>query len=95
MRWTVRGAEQVSTLRMLLLSDRWQEVAEQCRNAAYTSLTITGPTPTGYGCGIMEPTQLMAWSRAVLVGRARYRARKGGQSCVAFWSCSAWQECWP
>jgi hypothetical protein len=31
MRWTVTGAQQVATLRMLLLSDRWQEVTDQCR----------------------------------------------------------------
>lgn len=31
MRWTVHGAQRVATLRMLLLSDRWQEVADRCR----------------------------------------------------------------
>ena len=36
MRWTTTGAQQAATLRMLLLSDRWQEVADQCRTAAYT-----------------------------------------------------------
>ena len=34
MRWTVPGAQQVATLRMYLLSDRWQEVADHCRRAA-------------------------------------------------------------
>ena len=34
MRWSVAGAQQVATLRMLLLSDRWQEVADHCRRAA-------------------------------------------------------------
>lgn len=34
MRWTVQGAQQVATLRMLLLSDRWQEVADHCRTPA-------------------------------------------------------------
>lgn len=34
MRWTVAGAQQVATLRMLLLSDRWQEVTDHCRTAA-------------------------------------------------------------
>jgi hypothetical protein len=34
MRWTVPGAQTVATLRMLLLSDRWQEVADYCRTAA-------------------------------------------------------------
>jgi hypothetical protein len=34
MRWTVPGAQQVATLRMLLLSDRWQEVADRCRRPA-------------------------------------------------------------
>lgn len=34
MRWTVTGAQQVATLRMLLLSDRWQEVSDHCRTAA-------------------------------------------------------------
>lgn len=34
MRWTIAGAQQVATLRMLLLSDRWQEVAAHCRKAA-------------------------------------------------------------
>ncbi len=34
MRWTVPGAQKVATLRMLLLSDRWQEVADHCRKAA-------------------------------------------------------------
>jgi hypothetical protein len=34
MRWTVQGAQQVATLRMLLLSDRWQEVADHCSTAA-------------------------------------------------------------
>jgi len=34
MRWSLPGAQQVATLRMLLLSDRWQEVADHCRAAA-------------------------------------------------------------
>lgn len=34
MRWTVHGAQQVATLRMLLLSDRWQEVTDHCRTPA-------------------------------------------------------------
>ena len=34
MRWTVAGAQQVATLRMLLLSDRWQEVTDYCRSVA-------------------------------------------------------------
>jgi hypothetical protein len=34
MRWTISGAQQVATLRMLLLSDRWQEVSDHCRKAA-------------------------------------------------------------
>jgi hypothetical protein len=34
MRWTVQGAQQVATLRMLLLSDRWPEVANHCRKPA-------------------------------------------------------------
>jgi len=34
MRWTVQGAQQVATLRMLLLSNRGQEVTDQCRAAA-------------------------------------------------------------
>jgi hypothetical protein len=34
MRWAVPGAQQVATLRMLLLSDRWSEVAAHCRKAA-------------------------------------------------------------
>ena len=34
MRWTVPGAQQVATLRMLLLSDRWQEVTDRCRQPA-------------------------------------------------------------
>jgi len=34
MRWTISGAQQVATLRMLLLSDRWQEVADHVRSAA-------------------------------------------------------------
>lgn len=34
MRWTVPGAQQVATLRMLLLSDRWQEVTDYVRTAA-------------------------------------------------------------
>jgi hypothetical protein len=33
MRWTITGAQQVATLRMLLLSDRWQEVSDYCRAA--------------------------------------------------------------
>ncbi len=34
MRWSLPGAQQVATLRMLLLSDRWQEVSDHCRSAA-------------------------------------------------------------
>jgi hypothetical protein len=34
MRWSLPGAQQVATLRMLLLSDRWQEVTDQCCTAA-------------------------------------------------------------
>lgn len=34
MRWSLPGAQQVATLRMLLLSDRWPEVANLCRTAA-------------------------------------------------------------
>lgn len=34
MRWSVPGAQKVATLRMLLLSDRWQEVTDHCRRAA-------------------------------------------------------------
>jgi len=34
MRWSQAGAQDVATLRMLLLSDRWQEVATLCRGAA-------------------------------------------------------------
>jgi hypothetical protein len=34
MRWTIAGAQQVATLRMLLLSDRWQEVTDHVRTAA-------------------------------------------------------------
>jgi hypothetical protein len=34
MRWTIPGAQQVATLRMLLLSDRWQEVTDHARTAA-------------------------------------------------------------
>ena len=34
MRWTTTGAQQVATLRMLLLSDRWQEVTDHVRAAA-------------------------------------------------------------
>jgi hypothetical protein len=34
MRWSVPGAQQVATLRMLLLSDRWQEVTDHARRAA-------------------------------------------------------------
>jgi hypothetical protein len=33
MRWTVPGAQTVATLRMLLLSDRWAEVAAHCQVA--------------------------------------------------------------
>jgi hypothetical protein len=33
MRWTLPGAQQVATLRMLLLSDRWDEVSAHCRAA--------------------------------------------------------------
>jgi hypothetical protein len=32
MRWTVPGAQCVATLRMLLLSDRWDEVSAHCRS---------------------------------------------------------------
>jgi hypothetical protein len=34
MRWTVAGAQQVATLRMFLLSDRWDEVSAHCRKPA-------------------------------------------------------------
>jgi hypothetical protein len=34
MRWTIPGAQQVATLRMLLLSNRWQEVTDHVRTAA-------------------------------------------------------------
>ena len=34
MRWTVPGAQAVATLRMLVLSDRWEEVSDHCRQAA-------------------------------------------------------------
>jgi hypothetical protein len=34
MRWTTTGAQPVATLRMLLLSDRWQEVSDHARTAA-------------------------------------------------------------
>ena len=34
MRWAQPGAQAVATLRMLLLSDRWQEVSDLCRTAA-------------------------------------------------------------
>jgi hypothetical protein len=34
MRWTIPGAQKVATLRMLLLSDRWQEVTSLCSNTA-------------------------------------------------------------
>jgi hypothetical protein len=34
MRWTVRGAQCVATLRMFVLSDRWPEVSIHCRKAA-------------------------------------------------------------
>lgn len=34
MRWTVCGAQQVATLRMLVLSERWAEVSAYCRRAA-------------------------------------------------------------
>jgi len=34
MRWNVPGAQPVATLRMLLLSDRWQEVSDHVRSAA-------------------------------------------------------------
>lgn len=34
MRWTVPGAQQVATLRMYLLSDRWNEVSAHCRARA-------------------------------------------------------------
>lgn len=34
MRWTVPGAQCVATLRMLVLSDRWEEVTDYCRSAA-------------------------------------------------------------
>lgn len=34
MRWTVPGAQRVATLRLLLLSGRWQEVSAYCRQAA-------------------------------------------------------------
>jgi hypothetical protein len=34
LRWTVPGAQQVATLRLLLLSDRWAEVADHCRKPA-------------------------------------------------------------
>jgi len=34
MRWTVPGAQKVATLRMLLLSERWDEVSVHCRLAS-------------------------------------------------------------
>jgi hypothetical protein len=34
MRWTIGGAQRVATLRMLVLSDRWDEVSAYCRKAA-------------------------------------------------------------
>jgi hypothetical protein len=34
MRWTVRGAQAVATLRMFVLSERWAEVTAYCRKAA-------------------------------------------------------------
>src|SRR5450755_251339 len=34
MRWTIPGAQRVATLRMLLLSNRWQEVTDLARTAA-------------------------------------------------------------
>ncbi len=34
MRWTVSGAQEVATLRMLVLSERWGEVSAYCRLAA-------------------------------------------------------------
>jgi hypothetical protein len=34
MRWTVTGAQYVATLRAFVLSERWEEVSAQCRQAA-------------------------------------------------------------
>ena len=34
MRWTVAGAQRVATLRMFVLSERWEEVSARCRKAA-------------------------------------------------------------
>jgi hypothetical protein len=34
MRWTVRGAQCVATLRVFVLSERWHEVSSHCRKAA-------------------------------------------------------------
>ena len=34
MRWTVHGAQSVATLRMFVLSERWEEVSPYCRKAA-------------------------------------------------------------
>lgn len=34
MRWTVPGAQATVTLRLLLLSQRWEEVSAYCRQAA-------------------------------------------------------------
>jgi hypothetical protein len=32
--WTIPGAQKVATLRVLLLSDRWQDVTALCFNTA-------------------------------------------------------------
>jgi hypothetical protein len=34
MRWTVPGAHCVATLRLFVLSERWEEVTSHCRQAA-------------------------------------------------------------
>ena len=44
MRWTVPGAQTVATLRMLLLSDRWDEVTAHCAAPPKLSLTLSGHT---------------------------------------------------
>lgn len=48
MRWTVPGAQQVATLRMLVLSDRWHEVSDYCRSAAWHAHTRNSFTPWWY-----------------------------------------------
>ena len=34
MRWTIKGAQSVATLRVFVLSERWHEVSAHCRKAA-------------------------------------------------------------